>query len=74
MKVLVTGADGMLGTALCPIFAKRGHNVLATDLVPSNEGSKHLDVRNYNEVKEMVEKVKPDIVIHLAAETDVQQM
>jgi len=73
MKVLVTGADGMLGSALCPTFAKRGHNVISTDLLPSNEGSKHLDVRNYDQITEMVEKVKPDMVIHLAAETDVDK-
>jgi dTDP-4-dehydrorhamnose reductase len=73
MKVLVTGADGMLGSALCPTLAKRGYTVIATDLVPSNEGSKHLDVRNYNQIKEMVEKVKPNMVIHLAAETDVDK-
>jgi dTDP-4-dehydrorhamnose reductase len=73
MKVFVTGADGMLGSALCPTLAKRGYTVIATDLVPSNEGSKHLDVRNYNDVKEMIEKVEPNIVIHLAAETDVDK-
>jgi dTDP-4-dehydrorhamnose reductase len=73
MKVLVTGADGMLGSALCPTLAKRGYTVIATDLLPSNEESKHLDVRNFDHVKEMVEKVKPNMVMHLAAETDVDK-
>lgn len=63
----------MLGSALCPTFAKRGYTVIATDLFPSNEGSKHLDVRNFDHVKEMVEKVKPNMVMHLAAETDVDR-
>jgi dTDP-4-dehydrorhamnose reductase len=73
MKVLITGADGMLGSALCPTLVKRGYTVIATDLSPSNEGSKKLDVRNYNDIKEMVEKVEPNMVMHLAAETDVDR-
>jgi len=73
MKTLVTGADGMLGSALCPTLSKRGYIVVPTDLSPSNEGSTRLDVRNYNQVKEIVGKVKPDIVMHLAAETDVDR-
>jgi dTDP-4-dehydrorhamnose reductase len=73
MKVLITGADGMLGSALCPTLAKKGHNVIATDLIPSNEESEQLDVRNYNDIKEMVEKIKPNMILHLAAETDVDR-
>jgi dTDP-4-dehydrorhamnose reductase len=73
MKIFVTGADGMLGSALCPTLAKKGHNVMATDLFPSNEESKQLDVRNFNQVKEMIEKAKPNLVMHLAAETDVDK-
>lgn len=73
MKILVTGSDGMLGSALCPTLLNRGYNVIATDLSPSNEGTKSLDVRNFDRVKDMVEKIKPDIVMHLAAETDVDK-
>jgi dTDP-4-dehydrorhamnose reductase len=73
MKILVTGADGMLGSALCPTLAKKGHDLVTTDLFPSNEGSKQLDVRSYHQIKEMVEKVNPDMIIHLAAETDVDR-
>ena len=73
MKVLITGADGMLGSALCPTLKKKGYTVIATDLAPSNEGSKKLDVRNFNDIKEMVEKVEPNMVMHLAAETDVDR-
>lgn len=73
MKALVTGADGMLGSALCPLLAKRGYSIIQTDLFPSNEGSEKLDVRNYNFVKETVHKTKPDLIMHLAAETDVDK-
>jgi dTDP-4-dehydrorhamnose reductase len=73
MKILVTGAAGMLGSALCPTLAQIGHTVFATDLAPTEKGIKCLDVRRYAQVEEIVGKVKPDMVMHLAAETDVDK-
>lgn len=66
MKILVTGAGGMLGQALVPCLESRGHNVLA---LPKEA----LDVTNYNQVLEALTKAKPDIVIHCAAYTKVDQ-
>jgi len=63
----------MLGSALCPTLEKIGYTVIATDLNPSNQGSECMDVRNYDLVKKMVEEVKPSILLHLAAETDVDR-
>lgn len=73
MKILVTGAAGMLGSALCPTLTQRGHTVFATDLAPVDEGIEYLDVRSYKQIEEIVEKVKPDMMMHLAAETDVDK-
>lgn len=73
MKILVTGAAGMLGSALCPTLMKRGYSVFATDLAPVDEGIECLDVRRYRQIEEIVRKVKPDMVMHLAAETDVDK-
>jgi len=73
MRIIVTGAAGMLGTALCPALRDRGHDVYATDVDTSDEGVGYLDVRSYEQVKEMVENIKPDMVMHLAAETDVDK-
>ncbi|MGD0977579.1 MAG: dTDP-4-dehydrorhamnose reductase [Candidatus Bathyarchaeia archaeon] len=73
MKILVTGAAGMLGSALCPILTQRGHRVFATDLAPVDEGIECLDVRGYKQIEDIVGKVKPDMVMHLAAETDVDK-
>ncbi|MCW4003148.1 MAG: dTDP-4-dehydrorhamnose reductase [Candidatus Bathyarchaeota archaeon] len=70
--MLLSGAAGMLGSALCPTLMKRKHEVFATDLAPTNE-TKFLDVRSFKQVEEMVRSVKPDIVMHLAAETDVDK-
>lgn len=66
MKILVTGAGGMLGQALVPCLESRGHTVMA---LPKES----LDVTNYTQVVESLTKAKPDIVIHCAAYTKVDQ-
>ena len=63
-KVLVTGAKGMLGTDLCQVFQKRGHDIVITDI-------DEMDVRNTELVQQTVTDINPDWVIHLAALTDV---
>ncbi len=73
MKILVTGSAGMLGSALCPTLARRGHKVIATDLSTIDAGIEYLDVRGYEQVDDLVKKIKPDMVMHLAAETDVDK-
>jgi dTDP-4-dehydrorhamnose reductase len=64
IKVLVTGAKGMLGTDLCRDFEQKGHQVTATDI-------EEMDVRDSQLVHETVTGLRPDWVIHLAALTDV---
>ena len=72
MKLLVTGSAGMLGSSLCPILKQKGHDVYATDLAPVDDIS-HLDVRDFREINDIMDQVKPDMVLHLAAETDVDR-
>jgi dTDP-4-dehydrorhamnose reductase len=73
VRVLVTGAVGMLGTALCDILRERNYEVYATDINTEDERIEFLDVRSYEQVNEVINKYKPDIVMHLAAETDVDK-
>src|SRR3989344_5685312 len=73
MKVLVTGAAGMLGGDLCNELEKEGHEVLKTDINLIEENIKKLDVRNKEEVFSLIEQFKPELVAHLAAETDVDK-
>jgi dTDP-4-dehydrorhamnose reductase len=67
MKVLVTGAAGMLGGDVCRILADR-HEIYATDHA---SGMEELDVSVPDEVFGVVRRVQPNLVIHLAAWTDV---
>jgi len=75
MKVLITGSGGMLGSAVYPAFVRAGHDVTATDLAPRPvEGLPMgmLDVRDAAGVRAAIESLRPDLVLHLAAETDLE--
>jgi len=66
MKILVTGAKGMLGTDLVPILKGKGHEVIATDI-------EELDITVPDQIKEVVRAAVPDIVINCAAYTQVDK-
>ena len=63
MKILITGARGMLGKEVSAVFAAK-HTVIATDIP-------ELDITNPIHINNWVLKHKPDIILHLAAMTDV---
>lgn len=65
-RVLVTGAKGMMGTDLCRILTERGHDVTVTDI-------EEMDVRDRALVQNTVEALRPAIVFHLAALTNVDE-
>src|SRR3989344_9384563 len=74
MKILITGANGLLGSNLCLIYSKNKNNtVYATSKelidIPYCKNYK-LDI-TVNEDFILLEKLKPDIIIHCAALTNV---
>lgn len=66
MRILLTGARGMLGTDLCDILREKGHHIKATDI-------DDMDVRDYDLVHATIGGFAPDFVCHLAALTDVDR-
>ena len=66
MKILVTGAKGMLGQDLCPILEDEDFDVIES-------GHEFLDVTDKENIEEVFEKYKPDFVIHTAAYTNVDE-
>ncbi len=66
MKLLVTGANGMLGQDLCPEFEKAGFEVIKTD-------KDELDITDYDAVEDFFNNLRPEFVIHCAAYTNVDK-
>jgi UDP-glucose 4-epimerase len=67
MRVLITGAAGLIGRPTARLLAEEGHEVLATDLRPAPAGDLQLDVRQGARVKATLTEFQPDAVVHLAA-------
>ena len=71
-RVLVTGCGGMLGDAVYHTFAGSYQHVHATDLVPNEAWLSRLDVRDLEDCERAFADVRPAIVLHLAALTDLE--
>lgn len=71
-RVLVTGCGGMLGNAIYPYFVQKYDNVIASDRDVSEPWLMSLDVRDEKLLVQVFSDFKPDIVLHLAAETSLE--
>jgi dTDP-4-dehydrorhamnose reductase len=71
MRILITGCGGMLGEAVFPELNGR-HTVYATDIDVNADWLHHLDVRSQSEMDKFARTIDPDVVIHLAALTDLE--
>lgn len=66
MKILVTGAKGMLGQDVCAFFREAGHLVIDTDV-------ENLDITNFNHSEYVIRYYAPELLIHCAAYTNVDK-
>ncbi len=80
MKILLTGANGLLGQKLVELILKEGeHELIATargkNRLPIHEGFtfQSLDITKKVEVLSAIAEYKPDAVINTAAMTNVDQ-
>src|SRR5690606_37074022 len=78
-KIVITGANGLLGQKLVKLFLQNGVDFIATskganrnENCPS-ERFVSLDVTNEQEVNEVLMEVRPTAIIHTAAMTNVDQ-
>ena len=69
MRVLITGSQGVLGTALKRELGHRYHQVFGCDLMHSCDNKEiRADVANYRELYAAFKLAKPELVVHLAGE------
>lgn len=87
MKILVTGGAGFIGSAVIRSAIRRGHSVVNVDALTyaaclKNVASvaddpgyafEHADIRDRNAINRVFAEHKPDVVMHLAAESHVDR-
>ena len=70
-KILITGSTGQLGNSLGKVFKSR-YDLVSTSRTKLNKKTNYLlDITNSLLVKDMVSATSPDIIINLAALTNV---
>lgn len=87
MKILVTGGAGFIGSAVIRLAMSRGYSVVNVDALTyaacldnlasvsslPNYAFEHADIRDREALNSIFSQHKPDIVMHLAAESHVDR-
>lgn len=74
--ILVTGSSGFIGRHLLRTLAQAGRNAIGLDMRPAVvEGTPHYlcDIRDKSALTTAMLDIRPQIVIHLAARTDLDE-
>ena len=73
MKFLVTGSAGLVGQNVVRDLVKQNYEVYSVyhDDKPKNGIPINLDLTDFEKSKQVIQKIKPEVVIHLAAMTNV---
>lgn len=72
MKILITGASGFIGTKLTDILSKE-YEVHGTYHQNKRDNLHFLDITDKESTYSLIEKLKPDVLIHTAAMTNVDE-
>ena len=81
MKILITGANGLLGQKLVKLILDQGKDELVATargknrLPYSEDGYRYrtMDITKADEVYEVIKTEQPEVVVHTAAMTNVDQ-
>ncbi|GAA5824175.1 hypothetical protein JCM11251_001552 [Rhodosporidiobolus azoricus] len=68
MKVVVTGASGLLGRAVLAAFTQAGHDVRGTAFSRAEGDLVKLDLQDEQAVRAFLGEFAPEVVVHCAAE------
>jgi dTDP-4-dehydrorhamnose reductase len=70
-NILVTGATGLLGSALTPFLEERGHQVMG--LGHAQAADLNADLSNHEQTAHALDQAKPEVIINLVALTNVDR-
>lgn len=78
MRVIVTGSSGFIGQHLARLLGQQGHEVLGLDRRPPAHPMRRVayrlcDILNASQLEEVFQSFAPEIVLHLAARTDLEE-
>jgi len=75
MKFLVTGSAGLVGNQVVKDLEEKGETVYSThhNTKPEFGIPTLMDLEQPDKIENIVEKIKPDSIIHLAAMTNVDE-
>ena len=77
MKILITGANGLLGQKLVAQLRAEGADFLATGRGESRLNKdvpyRKMDITSARDIKEAIESYQPEVIIHTAAMTNVDE-
>jgi len=73
-KILVTGSAGLIGTQVVKDLLENNFEVYScyNETKPKSGIITHLDLSKEREIIDTINKIKPNVIIHLAAITDVE--
>lgn len=72
-KILITGASGYIGSCLFQYLQNDKYKVYGLDKKTNNKKIIRCNLINTSKLKKIINKIKPDIVIHLAAQSLVDE-
>ncbi len=75
MKFLVTGSTGLVGRQVVKDLTEKNHEIYSCyhNQKPEYGNPIHLDLTDLSSIESTINQTKPDVIIHLAAMTDVDE-
>ena len=71
MRVLITGATGMLGARLAPYLASQGCKIFSHGM--SKKADYNTDLCDVDQTASMLDELSPDVIIHLVCLSNVDK-
>jgi dTDP-4-dehydrorhamnose reductase len=72
-RVYIAGAGGMLGSYVKSIYETNGAEVLCSDIDVNEAWLEYGDIQDYNTIESHIKSYRPDLIINLAAMTDLEE-